>query len=151
LKLVLKKIVPPVVQAQLGDPATGTTRYDVCIYDDTLALVGGLSVDRAGASCGTRPCWRAISTKGYRYADRVAGADGVRSIVAVGGSAGRAKIVVRSRNDARRGQEAMPLGMAAALQSTRSVTVQAVTSDGVCFGGTLTDVHSAGPTTFRAE
>jgi hypothetical protein len=45
----------------------------------------------------------------------------------------------------------MPLGITAALQSSQSVTVQVVASDGACFGRTLTDIRSAGPTTFRAR
>src|SRR5262245_58861564 len=141
------------MQAQFGDPVTGTTRYDVCVYDKTLQLVGNLTVDRAAGLCGSPPrvCWRSVSNTGYRYVDRDAGADGVRSIVANGGSAGRGKVVVKARNDGRRGQTSLPLGMTAALQFTQSVTVQALTSDGDCFGGTLTRIRSAGPTTFRAE
>ena len=150
LKLVLRKLVPDVLQTELGNPVTGTTRYDVCVYDDALRLVGSLNVDRAAQPCGTRPCWRVVGTKGYRYLDRDAGADGVRSIVATGGLAGRGRIVVKARNDERRGQTSMPLGMTSALQLTQSVTVQAVTSDGACFGGTLTDVD-ASPTRFRAR
>ena len=74
----------------------------------------------------------------------------MRTIVATGGSAGRGRIVVKARNDERRGQTTMPLGMTAALQLTQSVTVQTVTSDGACFGGTMTDVD-ASPTRFRAN
>lgn len=144
LKVVLRKLVPPVAQPAFGDPAEGSTRYDLCLYDDALRLVGAFAVDRAGAVCGTRPCWRAVGTRGYRYTDRAATAAGVRSIVAMGGSAGRGRIVVRARNDARRGQLAMPTGIAGALQSTRAVTVQTVTSDGDCFGATLTDIRASG-------
>jgi hypothetical protein len=150
-KIVLKKLVPSVVQADFGDPATGTTRYDVCLYDDALRPVGALAIDRAGEACGTRSCWHAVSTKGYRYVDRAATAAGVRSIVASGGSAGHGKLVLKARNDERLGQLAMPRGMAAALASSRSVTVQALTSDGACFGATLTAVRSSGPTNVRAE
>jgi hypothetical protein len=150
---VLRKLVPEVLQIQFGNPVTGTTRFDVCVYDDALRLVGALTVDRAGQSCGStsRLCWRAISTRGYRYVDRDGAADGVRSMLAVGGSAGRGKIVVKARNDGRRGQFTMPLGMTAALEGTQSVTVQTVASDGACFGGTLTNIRSAGPTSFRAQ
>lgn len=153
LKVVLRKLVPPVTQAQFGDPAAGTTRYDLCVYDDALRLVGSLTVDRAAAICGTsaKPCWKPLSSKGYRYTDRDAMADGVRSIVAAGGQQGRGKLVVKARNDERKGQASMPLGMTAALQLSGSVTVRALTSDGDCFGATLIDIRSAEPTTFRAE
>jgi hypothetical protein len=145
--------VPQVSQAQLGDPVAGTTRYDVCVYDDAARLAGSLTVDRAAQSCGTsaKPCWRAISTKGYRYTDRDGAADGVSNIVAKGDVPGRGKIVVKARNDSRRGHTSMPTGIAAALQSTRAVTLQVVISDGSCFGTTLTDVRPDGPTSFRAD
>jgi hypothetical protein len=153
LSIALKKLVPQVTQSQFGDPARGTTRYDVCIYDDAARLAGSLTVDRAGQSCGnsSTECWQPIGAKGYRYNDRDAVADGVRNVVAKGGVPGRGKVIVKARNDGRHGQRSMPLGIAAALQSTRSVTVQVVTSDGSCFGGTLTDVRAKGSTSFRAN
>jgi hypothetical protein len=153
LRLDLKKLVPQVTQSQFGDPAMGTTRFEVCIYDDADRLDGSLTVDRAGQSCGdsSTACWQPIGAKGYRYNDRRAVADGVRNIVAKGGAPGRGKVIVKARNDARHGQQSLPVGIAAALQSTRSVTVQAVTSDGACFGATLTDVHANGRTSFRAK
>jgi hypothetical protein len=153
LSLALKKLVPQVTQSQFGNPAMGTTRYDVCIYDDAARLAGILTVDRAGQSCGSssKACWQPIGAKGYRYNDRRAVADGVRNIVAKGGQPRRGKVIVKARNDRRHGQQSMPLGIAAALQSTRSVTVQAVTSDGACFSATLTDVHADGPTSIRAK
>lgn len=147
---MLKKL-PRVERAQLGNPTAGTTRYDVCVYDDALRLVGSLTVDRAGQTCPQKACWRPIASTGYRYADRAGGADGVTSLVAKGGPAGKGKIVVMARNNARKGQTSMPLGIAAALQATRSVTVQTVTSDGACFGSTLTNVRTARPTLFRAK
>jgi hypothetical protein len=75
----------------------------------------------------------------------------VRNILAAGGSPGRGKVVLKARNDARRGQLAMPLGIAPALQLSQSVTVQAVTSDGACFARTLTDIRADRPTSFRAK
>lgn len=142
LKVVLRKLVPQVVQSQFGNPVGGSTRYDVCVYDDALRPVGRLTIDRAGATCGSRPCWRAISTKGYRYVDRDTAADGVSDVIATGGDAGRGRVLVKARNDARSGRLSMPIGMTAALQGARAVTVQAITSDAACFGATLTDVRT---------
>ncbi len=134
--------MPVVVQSQFGDPVSGTTRYDVCVYDEALRPVGRLTIDRAGATCGSRPCWKAISTKGYRYVDRDTAADGVSNVIATGGDAGRGRVLVKARNDARSGRVSMPTGMSAALQGAHAVTVQATTTDGACFGAMLTDVRT---------
>ncbi|MGH7893602.1 MAG: SBBP repeat-containing protein [Candidatus Binatia bacterium] len=152
LKLVLKNMPSSVGRQQLGDPATGTTRYDVCIYDGTAALAGALSVDRAAQLCGEagKPCWLAMSDKGYRYRDVDGTAAGVQKIVALGGPAGSGKLSVKAGNSVAKQQTAMPTGLTTRLEGARQVTVQIVTSDGACFGGTLTRVLRAGATLLAA-
>jgi hypothetical protein len=97
-------------------------------YDDTGTLVTELTVDRAAQLCGdpAKVCWTPISTKGYRYKDRDASADGVQKIVVKGGSAGRGKVVLKAG------------------------TVQLVTSDGECFGGSITDISRTDLGAFKA-
>jgi hypothetical protein len=153
LKLVLKRLVAAVMQEQFGNPVTGSTRYDVCIYDDEPRLAADLAVARAGQSCGraTRTCWRALSDKGYRYADPDAASGGVQRIVARGGRAGRGRVIAKAGNDAPHGETALPVGVAAALQGTQAATVQVHTSDGACFGATLDDVRGAEPESFEAS
>src|SRR6185436_18228653 len=60
LDLSFKNMAPEVPLTRFGDPVAGTTRYDVCLYDAAAALVGTLTVDRAGQLCGPRaePCWQ---------------------------------------------------------------------------------------------
>jgi hypothetical protein len=152
LRVVLKKLVPEVVQAQFGNPVTGETRFDLCLYDGARTLVGSLTVDRAAATCGTKskPCWNTLSNKGYRFKDPSAAADGVRKIVAKGGATKRSKVAWRAGNKAAKGRIGMPTGLTAALQGTSEVTVQVLTSDGGCFGGTSTDVSRADAQVFEA-
>jgi hypothetical protein len=59
--------------AELGDPIGGASAYDTCVYDQAGTLVGALRVDRAGATCGSRPCWKPIKSIGALAfdADRV--------------------------------------------------------------------------------
>jgi hypothetical protein len=152
-KAVLSRLDADLEQADFGDPATGTTRYDLCLYDESNTLALELTVDRAAQTCGdsSKACWVTISAEGYRYKDRHASADGVKRIVVKGGRAGRGKVVLRAGNDAAKGQLSFPAGATAAFEGATAVTVQLVTSDGACFGGTITDVSRADLRTFRAS
>ena len=71
---------PALTQADFGDPVSGSTVYDVCIYDDTGALAGQLQVDRAGELCAGKECFRSLGPKGYSYEDKDTSADGVQMI-----------------------------------------------------------------------
>lgn len=150
LEVCLKKLTETVSQASFGDPVTGSTRYDVCVYDAANALVGGLSVDRAQEDCGSKPCWREIAGKGFRYHDSHATAHGVRRITVKSGGAANGKVLVKARNRRSAGQSSLPTGIAAALQGDSEATVQVVTSDAACFELTSTHVKRADGEVFRA-
>jgi cysteine-rich repeat protein len=112
----------------LGNPASGTTRYDLCIYDESggapaLVLRAALP---PGGTCGTQPCWKAASSGGYRYADRDAAAHGLRTLVLKPGAEGKAKIVVKGKGDALLLPD-LP------LDADPRVTVQLVSSTGACW------------------
>jgi len=151
LRIVLKRPRTALGVAELGDPVDGTTRYDLCLYDDAAHVVLGVSVDRAGELCGGRPCWARRTANGYRYVDRGGSADGVVRALLRGGSAGRGRIVFKAGNHAGRGQVDFPAGAAAGLAGSDGVTVQVVASDGACVGGTLRDVSRADGMTFKAS
>jgi cysteine-rich repeat protein len=84
-------------QTDVGDFGTPETTdgWDLCIFDGTGDLVLGAAAP-AGGTCGTRPCWRAIGSRGFRYKDRdrtpsgmdkltmKAGGNGLSSVVATG-------------------------------------------------------------------
>jgi hypothetical protein len=144
LKVSLSKLVPAVSQSQFGDPAGGSTVYRVCIYDGANQLQGTYTVARAGQTCGDKPCWAAVSDKGYKYKDKAAAADGVMLIKLKGGDAGKGKVKVKGKGSN------LPAGIAAALQNQTSATVQILSSDASCFGVGLTQVKKADGVVFSA-
>jgi hypothetical protein len=152
LKVVLKQLVPVVTQGQFGNPVSGTSQYNLCLYDDTGALVADLNVDKAGASCGTppKPCWKVISTLGYKYLDPETTADGVAKIVGKGGDALKGKVVFKASNNVTLGQANLPTGIAAALLNNTQATAQIVVDDGSCFGQTVTSVKRNDGLVFKA-
>jgi hypothetical protein len=119
-------------QSDFGDPVDANTAASVCLYDDDDVLVGELSVARAGQDCGTRPCWKRISTKGYLYSDKAAGSDGVAKLASTSGAAGKGKAQLIGRNNPARGQTSLPAGIAAVLSGNTSATAQLQTTDGFC-------------------
>ena len=128
---------------------TGSTRYDVCIYSQAGALVGEMTVDRAGQTCGTRPCWKPVSTIGYRYTDKNAAADGIKSIVAKSGVVGKGSVKLKGANRISKGQTSLPTGIAGALQA--GATLQVVTDDASCFDAVLSTVRKSTTTEFLAN
>ncbi len=152
IKVVLKKLQSAVLQSQYGDPATGDTSYAICIYDDLDQLVGEISVARAGALCGSPPvpCWVAVKTKGYKYKDKSASADGILKMVLMGGDSGKGKANAIGKNNSSKGQNALPTGIAPLLQNNSHATVQLLTSNADCFGVTVTDVKKADGAVFKA-
>lgn len=138
-------------RANFGDPAGGTTRYDVCLYDGKSQVVAELNVSRAGASCGAKPCWKAKGTTGYGYKDPAAAADGVQKITAAGGAAGKGKLKVQAGNKAKRGQTALPTGLTATLAGATSARLQVRTSDAACFEAVLDNVVKSDATRFKAK
>lgn len=120
---------PALTQADLGSPlAPEGTGYLVCVYDDMGALAQELRVDRAGETCGQKPCWKAIGGtpggKGWIYKDGEATSDGVRVLSLKGGPAGGSKITLKASNKAQKGQRSLPLGAPLQLYGTSGVTVQ---------------------------
>jgi hypothetical protein len=147
LKVALRKLAGPVAQDDFGDPAAGTTRYAVCMYDASAQVVAELRVEQAGATCGSAPCWRALADAGYRYKDPAGTADGVRTIVARGG-AGTGRLVVKGRNTA--SGDGLPTGITAGLAGEPAVVVQVRSDDGACFGGRVDQVRRADALVFKA-
>lgn len=143
---------PALTQGELGDPTTTRgTRYALCAYDDAQQLAAELVIDRAGARCGGKPCWKGIGGaapggKGWTYKDGTASASGVKSLSLKAGDAGKPVIVLKAQNDAAHGKTSLPSGIAGALYSSGSVTLQLRTSNAVgCHASTLfTSTRSPG-------
>jgi hypothetical protein len=152
-KLIAKLAYGPLLaQTDLGNPllASGTD-YKLCIYNSANALIDELDIARSGDTCGTDPCWKAIGGAppggvGYKYKDDALTADGVFKIIYKSGAVGKSKLLVKGRG------APLPNGIAAALQSSPSATVQFRGSDApVCLSVTLTDIKKNEPTFFKAK
>lgn len=147
LKVKLTKLQATVTQSQFGDPVSGTTAYAICIYDSANQLKGSYTIERAGDTCGGKPCWAALSDKGYKYGDKNGDADGIVKMKVSGGPSGKGKMKVLGKNATGN----LPLGVALQLQNQTSATVQILTSDASCFGVGLTQVKKADGTVFKAS
>ena len=139
--------------ADFGDPVSGGTRYDLCIYDGAGGRAVGLAVARAGAACGpkAKPCWKASKGKGWRYQDPDGSSDGVRKLSATAGKAGKGKLALQASNRERKGQTALPSGIAAALVGETAVTLQLHASGAACYSAALGTVQKADGVRFRAK
>lgn len=140
LKLLWKRVASATTQGAFGDPVEGTTRVALCLYGDGGALIRGFVVDQGGQPCGVTPCWSAQGTKGYRYKDKTAAADGISKIGYGAGGPGKGKADAAGANNASKGKTALPSGVVAALSGNTHPTMQFVTSNGLCLGATMTDV-----------
>ena len=92
----------------------------------------------AAGTCGGRPCWKAVSTKGYAFKDKAGASDGVKSIALKGSSDAKTKVVFKASG------VSLP---ATSLPLTGSVAVQLHNSGtGLCWESvfTGTDIRSDG-------
>ena len=150
LSLSLKRLTDRVdVEGEFGDPVSGTTRYAICVYGPDLAV--DVRLDRAGATCGAKACWKATGLTGYAYADPVGAAEGVTAVKLKAGLTGKGAITAAGANDARHGETSLVTGAAAALAGATSATAQIVASDGECFAAELGSVKKADGAQFKAK
>jgi len=143
---------PTLIQADFGG-ANGTAAA-LCIYDDADTLAGALAV-AADGQCGKAPCWKPIGKPapngtGFAYKDKTGSSDGVRAIALRGGSAGKSSLAVQASNDAKKGQTALPTGIAEALVGATEVTLQ-VQTDAGCFETPLSDIQQQQSNLFQAK
>lgn len=154
-RLTLKLAAGPALESiTFGNPVSGVTAYDLCLYGDSGDLAGHVEVHRAASSdCGGRLCWRRKGRRGYGYVDKSLSADGVRTMKLLGGAAGKSSILLKGKNDASKGQTSLPTGIAAALGGATHVTVQLHASDAVrsCYGATLDTVTANDGSSLKAK
>jgi hypothetical protein len=82
-----------------------------------------------GTSCDGKPCWKALS-RGYRYRDRSAAADGIYSIQLKEGP-GKSKLVVKAKGAAL--QLPPAVGPDQQFAQDPRVVVQLVNANGSCW------------------
>jgi hypothetical protein len=110
-----------------GSP-TSTTSYDFCIGDVTGATIFEASIP-PGGTCGTRPCWKVLRNRGYKYKDPAGTAAGIRQIrLRSTGEDGRTAVIVKGR-----GANLVPPNLPLNLP----VTVRLGASNGECWAGTF--------------
>ncbi len=151
LKLQWKKITTATAQGDFGDPVSGTTVLALCLYNDGGGLVRELVVDRGGGTCSGDPCWQAVSTKGYKYKDKVAASYGITKVQWLAGGPGAGKAKAQGANNVSKGQTALPIGTAAALAGSTTPTIQFVTSAGLCVGASMNDVSVDDGLVYKAK
>ena len=152
LSLVMSKFPrAPRCRATSGDPVTGETRYEICLYDAAGDLAGGLGVARAADVCGPKqtPCWKAKGEKGWLYKNATAYPSGVRTMALLAGSAGKGRLAVKASNKAKKLQTALPASIGPALAGEASVKVQVTSSDAQCYESTLATIKKAEDTLFQ--
>ena len=146
-RLQWTKIADATTLAEFGDVISSTptpisvARVSACLYDDNGALLGEVSVAKAGQTCPRHgDCWQEVGTNGYLYRDPVGYEDGVTRIQYKAGPATIGKVKVAAANLAPHGHEHLPIGVAAALSGNTSPTMQLVTTAGFCVGATINRV-----------
>ena len=93
------KGVLPAAQVDFGDPVGSAPSYRLCVYDQTAGspvLKAGMSLS-AGGICGTKPCWKALSDKGWAYADRDAHSSGIAKLKFKSGEAGKPSLSIAGK------------------------------------------------------
>jgi hypothetical protein len=151
MKLSWKKISAATLQTDFGDPVAGSTAVALCIYDDANNLIEDLVVAKAGQICSGKACWKAKSTKGYGYKDKLNAADGVSKIGYGAGDAGKGKADAKGKNNAAKGQSSLPDGIVIQLAGNQTPTIQMLTSDGFCVGATMTEVSKDDGVQYKAK
>jgi hypothetical protein len=119
-----------VTTADFGDPLA-TDDYAFCLYDST-GIVMQASIP-AGGTCGTKPCWKALNGKGFKYVDKEATPDGISKLLLKAGTTGLSKVILKGKG----ANLAMPI-------MPFSLNVQAeVRGNGMCWS----TIHTATGTT----
>jgi hypothetical protein len=113
-----------------GDP-TSVSSYRLCIYDADAGDYGVAVTTSAppGGTCGTRPCWKAKTGRGFLYSNRNSSAEGLTKLkLSTNGTTGSIKVTARG---AGLPTPSLP------LDQDPDVVAQLVSSDAGCWQTTL--------------
>jgi len=90
------------VQSDFGDPVAGDPSYTLCLYDqaDTTPVLKMSATVRAGGSCADKPCWKAVSDKGWAYKNKTNLSNGINKVAFKGGVAGKSSLQVAGKGAA---------------------------------------------------
>jgi hypothetical protein len=119
----------PSLVGDMGDP-TQSTRYELCVYDDTgVQMAVGVDPGAGWDTVGTPS-----SPKGYKYKDSLALQDGVKLIKTKASNLDKAKVKLVGKGDA--------LPDTAVLPFQFPVTAQLYASDGMCWEAEFDSAHT---------
>jgi len=76
-----------------------STVETLCIFSDGGTPVRQLVVDRAGQTCGAKPCWKNAGSQGLAYQDKAAFGDGITKMSFGGRPAGKGKASAQGKNE----------------------------------------------------
>ncbi|GIW40950.1 MAG: hypothetical protein KatS3mg076_1527 [Candidatus Binatia bacterium] len=117
---------------ELGNPTSGATSYELCLYDTGGPALLFSARAPAGGHCKGKPCWKALGNGGYRYKDRERTPDGLDLLLLRPGEEGKARLVAKGK------------GVFLDLPSLPfapgySLVAQVRSTDGACWEATFTD------------
>ncbi len=122
---------PETLASEFGYPASGTTDFDLCVYDASDQLLVGARVPSASdmPMCGIRPCWKALANGNFKYGNKEGTPEGVSALTLVPGVDGKAKLALKAKGS----QLSFP-----ALPLSASVKVQLKRRDlPICWGASF--------------
>jgi CSLREA domain-containing protein len=84
---------------ELGDPVTGTTEYQLCVFDSSNNVLMAASVPPGGLvpQCGTNPCWKTLANGNLKYGNKSALPGGIAQLTLTPGLGGKAKIALKAK------------------------------------------------------
>ncbi len=108
---------------EFSDPVSGSADYRLCIWDGSAATQPLLEAAvLPGGTCGTKPCWKATGTKGFKFKDKTGTPNGIQQVkLKADGTAGKTQVQVKAKG--------LKLS-APTLPLTTTVTAQFVVDDG---------------------
>ena len=79
--------------------AVGTTVYALCVYDQTAnsSVLKMATAVGPGGICGSQPCWKALSDKGWVYKSKLGNGYGITKMRVKAGAAGKPQIQMRAK------------------------------------------------------
>lgn len=118
-------------------PANGASDLRLCVFNEAGELAADLWLDRSRQTCSGKPCWKAPKGAArFIFKDPERAESGMSKVLLLNSAIDKKnKMVLKAGNNVPKGQDAMPTGIAAALQGSSSVTVQVASLGGDGSGG----------------
>jgi len=128
----------------LGDPAVSTT-YTLCVYDKAAgqsSLATGLAIPASGF-------WTHAGKKGWKYKDKSASSDGVRNAKLRSGANLKSKAGVKAKGV--NVPTPVPVGGGMYFSKDDAVTVQLLSTEGMCWTGEFPTAKKNTEKLFKAK